>query len=77
MKLVVRVTGSGDLDPRLVDPKGVERQLAWGPVPHTESTYGRPGDEWGLGLPLNQPGCWALALHRGDSLVATLWFTVS
>jgi hypothetical protein len=76
VKLVVRVTGSGDLEVRLTDPAGSEQQLAWGPAPHTASNYNRPGDEWGLGLLLDEPGCWELALSRGGEPIGAFWLHV-
>lgn len=76
VKLVVRVTGSGDLGVLLSDPTGVERPLAWGPQAHTASNYERPGDEWGLGFAFDQPGCWQLALNRGSESIASFWLDV-
>lgn len=75
-KLVVRVTGSGDLTVGLTDPAGTERRLAWGPEPHTASNYDRPGDEWGIGLPLDRRGCWEVVLARGTRPVATFWLSI-
>lgn len=76
VKLVVRVTGSGDLGVRLSDPAGVARPLDWGPDAHISSSYVRPGDEWGVELSFDQPGCWQLTLQRGTLSIASFWFNV-
>lgn len=77
-KFVVRVTGQGDLATEFTSPAGEPAELAWGPEPHTgsSSSYDRPGDEWGMGLNLDEPGCWELALSRDGEPTATFWFDV-
>jgi hypothetical protein len=76
IKLVVRMTGSGDLSVDLTAPDGTSRPLDWGPEPHTGSNYDRPGDEWGTGFSFDAAGCWALNLKRDGGDRATFWLTV-
>ena len=73
IKLVVRMTGSGDLSPGLVAPDGSERDVDWGPEPHSSSNFGGEGEEWGLGFTFDTPGCWAVNLHRAGGEDATFW----
>lgn len=75
-KFVVRVSGEGDLGTKLVDPSGEPSELAWGPEPHTDSSFVRPGDEWGMGLELDEPGCWNLQVSRDGTPTADFWFEV-
>jgi hypothetical protein len=72
VKIVWRMTGTGDLDVRLIDPDGHRKALAWGPEPHGGSTYHRPGDEWGTGFEFDQPGCWEIRMSR-DTSHASVW----
>lgn len=76
-KFVVRVSGKGDLAVTLTGPTGNEQELLWGPEFHNSSNIDRPGDEWGMGFQLNQPGCWNLSLHRGGTEEANFWFKMS
>lgn len=75
-KFVVSVSGEGDLGSELIDPSGEPAKLAWGPEPHTSSNFDRPGDEWDLGLKLDEPGCWNLQVSRGGTPTADFWFEV-
>ena len=74
-KFVWRMTGEGAVTVRVTDPAGHEKTPAWGPERHGGSTYHRPGDDWGTGIVLSQPGCWTVHLHRstGD---ADVWLDV-
>jgi hypothetical protein len=72
VKVVWRMTGKGDLKVRLIDPAGRPKALAWGPEVHSGSTYHRPGDEWGTGFTLDQPGCWEIRFSR-DTSHASVW----
>ncbi|WP_419818174.1 hypothetical protein [Glaciibacter flavus] len=74
-KFVWRMTGDGAVTVRVTDPAGHEKTPAWGPERHGGSSYHRPGDEWGTGIVLSQPGCWTVHLHRstGD---ADVWLDV-
>jgi hypothetical protein len=73
LKLVVRMTGSGDLSAALAAPDGSDRDLDWGPEPHGSSNFGTQGDEWGVGFTFDTPGCWALNLRRAGGEEATFW----
>jgi hypothetical protein len=64
VKLSVRITGSGDLEVAVTGPGGAARGLDWGPEPHSGSSFDHPGDEWGIGFTLDQPGCWTVAFTR-------------
>ncbi|WP_166532849.1 hypothetical protein [Blastococcus xanthinilyticus] len=66
LKIVWRVTGTGDLSVRPVRPDGTEGELVFGPEPHGGSNFAAPGDEWGTGFVLDQAGCWQLELSRDD-----------
>ena len=77
LKLVMRVTGTGPLHLKLVDPTGTRRPIDWGPEEHATSNFDRPGDEWGLGVTLNRRGCWTLTASRDSQASASYWFSVS
>jgi hypothetical protein len=77
IKIVVRMTGSGDL---AVEADGPDREHArpvWGPEAHGGSTFDRPGDEWGVGFELPSPGCWLVRFQRSDQGSAVLALRVS
>lgn len=75
-KMVVRMTGAGELRAHLTSPDGSTRPLDWGPERHGGSTFQRPGEEWGVGFSFDLPGCWELDLERGQDASATFWFMV-
>ena len=77
IKMVVRMTGTGSMSAHLTSPDGKERQLDWGPELHGDSTFRRPGAEWGVGFSFDQPGCWQVNLERGSDDHATFWFEVT
>ncbi len=64
-KLVVRVTGSGELSAVAVGPDGTP-QDPLSVERHTGSNFSRPGDEWGIWFDFDQPGCWEIVVERGD-----------
>jgi hypothetical protein len=76
IKMVVRMTGTPSISGHLVSPSGRERPLDWGPQVHGDSTFRRPGAEWGIGFSFDEPGCWQVRLDGGDSAEATFWFDV-
>ncbi|WP_162903784.1 hypothetical protein [Leucobacter sp. wl10] len=76
-KFVIRLTGEGDLAVQITDPSELERDLVWGPEPHTASSYGRPGDEWGMGLLLDTAGCWSIKTFRDAKPFADFWLQVA
>lgn len=67
VKIVVRITGEGDLAVTAVRPDGAEAPLDWGPEPHSSSTFRQPGDEWGFGVTFDAPGCWTIELDRSEA----------
>lgn len=75
VKVVWRVEGQGSIKIVALGPDGVEAGPAWGPVPHSGSTWDRPGDEWGTGFVLHAPGCWELRISR-DGGSASVWLPV-
>ncbi|MGI8515403.1 MAG: hypothetical protein ACR2NT_09745 [Acidimicrobiia bacterium] len=75
VKFVFRVEGSGDLSFRGVDSSGVSEDPTWGPIAHAESTWQRPGDEWGMAFAFPSSGCWSMTVTRNDN-AAHLWFEV-
>jgi hypothetical protein len=75
VKIVWRVTGSGELRLTSIAPDGRTQPLQWGPDLHLSSTYTRPGQEWGGGYLFTQPGCWDLHASRGDA-TADVWLKV-
>jgi hypothetical protein len=77
VKMVLRMSGTGELKTTLTAPDGSARSLDWGPEPHTQSNYQRPGDERGTGFSFDQEGCWAIAFKRGESDSATFWLEVA
>ena len=64
IKVVWRMTGSGDLTMTAAGPDGRTITPVWGPEPHTSSTFNRPGDEWGTGWVFPVAGCWAFHATR-------------
>jgi hypothetical protein len=64
VKLILRMTGAGPLSGSVVDPSETAQVLDWGPERHTSSNFDRPGDEWGLGVTFDKPGCWQLSFSR-------------
>jgi hypothetical protein len=75
VKIVWRMTGTGDLAATATGPDGVATEPEWGPQPHDGSTYQRPGDEWGVGYRFTIPGCWRLHLARRDT-AGDVWLPV-
>lgn len=76
-KLVIRMTGTGALTVDMTAPDGTTRSPDWGPEAHTGSNYDRPGDEWGVGLSFDSPGCWAVNLQRDGDERVTFWLDVA
>ena len=64
LKIVWRMTGSGNLSVRYFAPDGREGVLVFGPDYHGGSDYDRPGDEWGTGFLFDTPSCWHIQLQR-------------
>jgi hypothetical protein len=75
VKIVWRMTGTGDLATTATGPDGVSMTPEWGPQAHEGSTYQRPGDEWGVGYRFTMAGCWQLHLARRDT-AGDVWLRV-
>jgi hypothetical protein len=76
VKIVWRITGSGELRLTSIAPDGGTHPLQWGPDAHMSSTYRRPGQEWGAGYLFTQPGCWDLHAIRGNA-TADVWLNIA
>lgn len=75
VKVIWRVTGSGEGHFVAIDPEGGEHPPTWGPNRHRSSSYNRPGDEWGTAFSLPTEGCWELRVTR-DEGTASIWVIV-
>lgn len=64
MKVVWRMTGSGDFSISATGPAGTVVKPIWGPEPHGGSNWDRPGEEWGTGWVFPTAGCWTLNATR-------------
>ncbi len=75
VKIVWRITGSGDLTATAIAPDRRAAPLVFGPTLHSSSTYQRPGEEWGVGYHFSEAGCWDLHFVRGHT-PADAWFSI-
>jgi hypothetical protein len=66
IKVVWRMTGSGDLSIRATGPDGTVVKPVWGPEPHGGSTWNRPGEEWGTGWVFPAADCWTVSAKRAS-----------
>ena len=76
VKIVWRMTGSGDIAIRATDADGVESKPFWGPEAHGSSSWVHPGSEVGIGLNFPHAGCWNIHLARVNTS-GDAWLTVS
>lgn len=67
VKIVWRMTGTGDLHLGALGPQGQQVAPDWGPEAHDSSNWNRPGDEWGAGFTMPVTGCWDLHASRADT----------
>jgi hypothetical protein len=66
VKLVWKMTaGSGMIRLIADDSNGKMVQPTWGPDAHVESSWQRPGQEWGSGFIFPESGCWHILATRG------------
>jgi hypothetical protein len=64
IKVVWRMTGSGDLTMNATGENGTTITPSWGPEIHSSSSFQRPGDEWGTGWVFPAAGCWTVNATR-------------
>lgn len=67
IKIVWRMTGSGDIAIRATDADGIESKPLWGPEGHGSSSWDHPGAEVGIGFNFAHAGCWDIHLARLDT----------
>ena len=73
LKLVLKRT-LGRAATTATAPDGTRRQPTW-QQGHGTSNWERPGNEWGTGWQITEPGCWRI--HVGAVKAgADLWFKV-
>lgn len=76
VKIVWRMTGSGSPQFTATGPSGEDPDvLQWGPEVHLDSTWNRPGDEWGTGFRFTDAGCWRITVRRDDG-AGSIWVRV-
>lgn len=66
VKIVWRATGTGPFVVVAQGPDGQRLDPDWGPELHTGSNWLRPGQEWGTGWTIPEPGCWTFSVIRDD-----------
>jgi hypothetical protein len=66
VKVVWRVSGTGEIALIARGPDRMKVRPSFGPESHPASNYRRPGDEWGSGFILPSAGCWELTAKRAD-----------
>lgn len=76
IKIVWRMTGTGDLHLIALGPQGQHLAPAWGPEGHGGSNWDRPGDEWGTGFTFPAAGCWDMHATRDDTS-GDVWLLVT
>jgi hypothetical protein len=65
VKIVWRMTGSGDIRFTAIGPSGEQIAPTAGPTPHSGSNWVRPGGEWGTVFRFPTRGCWTIQVTRG------------
>ena len=76
IKVVWRMTGSGDFTFRISDVKGATIPLLWGREGHGSSSWKHPGSEVGTGLKFPHAGCWDIHVAK-PNVDADLWLEVA
>jgi hypothetical protein len=67
VKIVWRMTGSGDFTIVALGPHGMNVSPSQGPAEHLGSNWNRPGDEWGTVFTFPVAGCWDLHTTRNNA----------
>ncbi len=75
VKIVWRMTGSGDFHIVALGPSGMTVPPSQGPDAHSGSSWNRPGEEWGSVFIFPVAGCWDLHATRGTSF-GDVWLVV-
>jgi hypothetical protein len=75
IKIVWRMTGSGDFHVVARHAGGVQVNPVQGPEPHTGSNWNRPGGEWGTVFKFPSSGCWNLHATLGTAS-GEIWIMV-
>jgi hypothetical protein len=69
LKIVWRITGEdGEFTAQAQNEDGTVIDPFWGPQYHEDSTWERPGEEWGTSFVFPTPGCWILTVSYGATL---------
>lgn len=76
LKVVWRMTGSGDIVFRVSDADGKTIPLVWGPEGHGSSSWDHPGNEVGTGFNFPHAGCWDIHVAK-PNVDADLWLDVA
>lgn len=77
VKIVWRITGAGgEFTARADNAAGTSLDPFWGPQYHEDSTWERPGEEWGTSFIFPTPGCWIITVSYGET-VGTIALEVS
>jgi hypothetical protein len=77
LKIVWRMTGTGDFHLIAIGPQGQHLPPSWGPEAHGGSNWDRPGDEWGTGFDsLPVAGCWDFHVTR-DNASGDVWLVIT
>ena len=75
VKIVWRMTGSGNFTIVAVGPYGMKLPPSQGPDEHPASSWSRPGDEWGTVFTFPVAGCWDLHATR-DNAFGDVWLEI-
>ena len=75
IKIVWRMTGTGDFEVHATDVDGIESRPIWGPEGHGSSSWAHPGAEIGVGFKFPHAGCWHIHLARSDAQ-GDVWLAV-
>jgi hypothetical protein len=75
VKIVWRMTGSGDFTIVALGPSGMKIPPSQGPIKHLGSDWNRPGDEWGTVFTFPVAGCWDLHATRGNAF-GDVWLEI-
>jgi len=76
VKIVWRMTGTGDFSIAAIGPSGMKVSPSQGPTQHEGSNWNRPGDEWGTVFTFPVAGCWDLHATRSNAS-GDVWFKIA